>query len=271
MSKTLSPLVSIITINYGGSKNVEQLWASIVQHETKLDYEFIVVDNASPNDDASRLDQIFAGTAAHVIKLEKNLGFGGGYGEGVKFARGTYLAIINPDIKLNAHCLSTLISTLEVDKNIGLVAPKLLSPNGQVQQNARHFPTPWVMFGRRLATKFQWAYDCQPSWYTSKTPVAVDWVQGSFMVTRRTTFVNDLQGFDARFFLFLEDTDLCRRLWQQARRVLLVPTATAVHGEHRLSGGSLWQAWRKKTFWIHLHSALKYFWKYRGQALPDIK
>jgi GT2 family glycosyltransferase len=113
---------------------------------------------------------------------------------------------------------------------------------------------------------WEWCQD----WYDSKVPQPVDWVQGSFMALKKETFTEILNGFDPRFFLFLEDTDLCRRLWEKKLRVLLIPSATAVHSEHRLSGGNLWQAWRKKTFWIHLSSALKYFWKYKGQKTPKI-
>jgi len=263
------PRISIITINYGGSANLKTLWSSIKEHAADLNYEFIVVDNASPNNDAAQLETLFKDTGVHLVTLDKNLGFGGGYSQGVNFARGEFLAIINPDIQLKKDCLQNLIAELESNKDIGLVAPKLNNPDGSVQQNARHFPTPWVMFGRRLSTHFKWAYDYEESWYNSSKPITVDWVQGSFMCLRRKTFTTTLNGgFDPRFFLFLEDTDLCRRVWQRKLKVMLVPSALAIHGEHRLSGGSFWQAWRKKTFWIHLHSALKYFWKYKGQSHP---
>jgi len=264
-----SPQISIITINYGGSAQVAQLWASLKAHAANLDYEFIVVDNASPNNDAAQLEGLFKNSTVHLVKLEKNLGFGGGYSEGIKFARGEYLAIINPDIQITANCLKTLIQQL-ADEAVGLVAPRLLNPDQSPQQNARHFPTPWVMFGRRLSSHFNWAYDSEEAWYKSKTPQAVDWVQGSFMCLKKEVFTDQLKGFDSRFFLFLEDTDLCRRLWQQNLKVLLIPQALAIHSEHRLSGGNFWQACRKKTFWIHFHSALKYFWKYKGQKLPKI-
>jgi GT2 family glycosyltransferase len=265
-----APLISIITINYGGSKSVFNLWKSIQAHANDINYEFIVVDNASPNSDAEKLSELFSSTNVHIIKLEKNLGFGGGYSEGVKFAHGEFLAIINPDITLTPNSLKSLIDALKSEPSVGLVAPRLLNPDGSPQQNARHFPTPWVMFGRRLTTHFNWAYDSQQDWYDSKVPQPVDWVQGSFMALKKETFTEILNGFDPRFFLFLEDTDLCRRLWEKKLRVLLIPSATAVHSEHRLSGGNLWQAWRKKTFWIHLSSALKYFWKYKGQKTPKI-
>lgn len=263
-----SPLISVITINYGGSKNVAQLWESLKAYGKSLNYEFIVVDNASPHNDVQNLKELFKNTNVHLISLDKNLGFGGGYTQGVKFAQGQYLAIINPDITIRPGCLETLIETLKTRNNRALVAPALVNPDGSRQQNARHFPSPWVMFGRRLSTHFKWAYDFETDWYKSQTPIAVDWVQGSFMCVKKEVFTQTLNGFDPRFFLFLEDTDLCRRLWLKNYEVLLVPNAVATHGTHRLSGGNFWQAWRKKTFWIHLASACKYFWKYKGQSLP---
>jgi len=265
------PKLSIITINYGGSSEVKKLWQSIKSYAAPIEYEFIVVDNASPHNDAKALKEIFVDTDVHLILLEKNLGFGGGYSEGLKFAQGEYVAIINPDIQLTKTSLSPLIKALETETRASLVAPKLINPDGTIQQNARHFPTPWVMFGRRLATRFNWSYDSEEKWYQSESPQAVDWVQGSFMCLKKDTFTNLLNGFDTRFFLFLEDTDLCRRIWKHNLRVLLIPSAVAVHSEHRLSGGNLWEAWRKKTFWIHLSSALKYFWKYKSEKIPEVK
>lgn len=267
----LSPKLSIITINYGGSAHVEKLWQSIQTHAAHLEYEFIVVDNASPLNDAEALEKLFTNTSVHLIKLKENLGFGGGYSEGIKFAQGEYLAIINPDIQLTSTSLSPLLEALESETRASLVAPRLMNPDGSVQQNARHFPTPWVMFGRRLASRFNWSYDSEEKWYQSQSPQAVDWVQGSFMCLKKDTFTNLLNGFDSRFFLFLEDTDLCRQLWKHNLRVLLVPAAIAIHSQHRLSGGNLWEAWRKKTFWIHLSSALKYFWKYKNEKPPNVK
>ena len=264
-----TPKVSVITINYGGSAQVEKLWLSLQEHASNLNFEFIVVDNNSPRNDAKKLETLFKDTPVHLVKLDTNLGFGGGYSEGIKFAKGEYLAIINPDIQITKNCLETLTEKLK-DESIGLVAPKLLNPDQTPQQNARHFPTPWVMFGRRLSTHFNWTYNSEAAWYESAQAQNVDWVQGSFMCLRKEVFTQTLKGFDPRFFLFLEDTDLCRRLWEQSLKVQLIPSATAIHSEHRLSGGNLWQAWRKKTFWIHLHSALKYFWKYKFKPLPKV-
>jgi GT2 family glycosyltransferase len=79
-----------------------------------------------------------------------------------------------------------------------------------------------------------------------------------------------LNGFDDRFFLFLEDTDLCRRTWDAGYRVLQVPTVNAFHEQKRLSGEGLFASMRKKTFWIHVLSVLKYFWKWKGVKKPKV-
>jgi len=70
-----------------------------------------------------------------------------------------------------------------------------------------------------------------------------------------------LGGFDERFFLFFEDTDLCRRMKQAGYSVQLVPDAMMIHSKHRLSERGFWPF--KRVFWIHLGSALKYFAKWR--------
>ena len=71
-----------------------------------------------------------------------------------------------------------------------------------------------------------------------------------------------LNGFDKRFFLFFEDTDFCRRLKKIGGQILVVPSAIAYHDPNRLSGGNILKAIFRKTFWIHIHSAIKYFAKW---------
>ena len=87
---------------------------------------------------------------------------------------------------------------------------------------------------------------------------------------RKSFFEQDLMGFDDRFFLFFEDMDLCRRCWELRKRVVKVKSAEAFHGSDRLSGGGFFTAIRKRTFWIHLQSALKYFWKYKFRGKPEV-
>lgn len=259
-------MLSIITVNYSNRKSIEALWESL-KAQSFQDFEWIIVDNNSPRGEGSHLEAYFeSDEKVHVIPLTRNIGFGGANDEGVKFAHGEVLALVNPDIKVHEDCFSILLDTLRDPKNqAGIVSPRLLDENGKSQESARRFPTFWELFGRRMKVA-----NVEDSLAERETLKPVDWLQGSFLVMERDFFVNKLTGFDHRFFLFLEDTDLCRRTWEAGARVLFQPQALADHGSERLSGGSIFTAVFKSTFWIHVVSTFKYFWKYRGKSKPEI-
>ena len=249
---------SVVTVNYKNSQSVIRLWETLQAYIPAAHFEFILLDNASGEAELSQLKKAFKDDqSVHLIAMEKNLGFGGGYAEAVRFSQGEYLVLINPDIELVDNSLSALSAHLESHGNAGIVAPQLLNPDKTLQQNARDFPRWFQLIGRRLGKK----KNILPSG-------PVPWVQGSFMLMRRRFFTDVLQGFDTRFFLFFEDTDLCRRTWLAGFQVLLCSDVKAIHGADRLSGNDLLRAMMRKTFWIHLGSALKYFWKYKFKPLP---
>ncbi len=79
----------------------------------------------------------------------------------------------------------------------------------------------------------------------------------------RSDLLRELHGFDERFFLFFEDTDLCRRCWKAGKRVVYFPEAQGTDRKSRLSEGGVGALLTKKTARIHLGSAIKYFWKWR--------
>lgn len=90
----------------------------------------------------------------------------------------------------------------------------------------------------------------------------VDLLTGAFMLMPRKVF-EEVGGFDERYFLFMEDFDLCRKVWAAGYKVIYNPDFSAVHYHKRLSEGAVWQLPFKRSFWLHLSSAFKYFWKWR--------
>lgn len=82
------------------------------------------------------------------------------------------------------------------------------------------------------------------------------------MLMKRERFL-EVGGFDERFFLFMEDTDLCRRMKEKGYEVWFDPRAEMIHSQERLSARGWWPF--RKVFWIHFSSVLKYFWKWRGK------
>ncbi len=253
-----TPILSLLTVNFGSINRIKDLWKSLLTFPPPGEWEWIIVDNPTKaGGDGKVLEKFFQKESrVHVIQLSSNLGYGGGNAEGFRFCRGEFLAILNPDTLVTKNVFDTLIAALKKEKKSGIAVPVLKTRDGKILENCRKFPSFLGLIKRRL-----FCSQILPSAPTGNVREA-DWAQGSFWVLRRDLF-ETLKGFDPRFFLFLEDTDFCRRVWEKGLRVLQVPAAVAEHSPNRLSGGNLFSSLFRKTFWIHISSAVKYFWKWR--------
>ncbi|WP_422858843.1 glycosyltransferase family 2 protein [Flagellimonas sp. S174] len=118
----MEPLVSIITINYNESDVTLDLLES-ARNLTYPNYEIIVVDNASPNDNPDIIKEKYP--EIRLIKSPENLGFAGGNNLGVKEAKGEYLLFINNDTIVPPDFIQPLVETLQSDEKIGMVSPKI--------------------------------------------------------------------------------------------------------------------------------------------------
>lgn len=119
----IKPLVSFITVNYNGINDTCELIQSIDKYIHSVDYEIIVVDNASRNNEAIRLQSQFPSII--VIRSDKNLGFAGGNNLGIKAAKGNYLFFINNDTYFLDDDIDKLIFSLEKEDNIAGGSPKI--------------------------------------------------------------------------------------------------------------------------------------------------
>ena len=129
---------------------------------------------------------------------------------------------------------------------MGVVAPLVVAENGEMEDSARRFPTPFKILCKAFG-------GCKGSDYAVKNEIIFpDWVGGMFMLFRRGVF-EKLGGFDERYFLYYEDVDLCARLRLQGYEVALCPDAKVIHHAHRSSHTSL-----KFMNW-HLTSMARFF------------
>lgn len=226
--------------------------------------EIIVVDNHSNDDSAGVFDHQLKRLGIKIIETSANKGFGKGYNYGASYACGRYLLFNNPDKMLQKNGLELLVKRLEEDASVGIIAPKLLHHDGTRRLSIRAFPR-WFdivikrtllskIFRNRIKHYLQMQRDPQKE-------CLVDWVIGGCFLIRRGDF-EALGGFDRRFFLFFEDTDLCRRCWKAGKSVLYYPTAVAYDKKRRLSEGGIISLFATKIGRSHLASALKYFWKW---------
>ncbi len=263
-------LVSAIVLNY---KTPFLTWncTEALRRQTMADrLEILIVDNHSRDESVGFLRNRARGKPeVRVIESARNNGYGQGNTLGVRHAQGRYVLVINPDNELEPAGLERMVAAMEADPSIGILAPQLVQEDGSIRDSYRTFPTVSDLFIKR--TRLRHVFRGRMRRYLQHTanPHAVrevDWVAGACLLLRRE-FFGELGGFDPRFFLFFEDTDLCRRCWQTGKRVVYFPQAKATDRKHRLSEGGFVAFFLKPTIRIHFVSAVRYFWKWRSTGL----
>lgn len=180
-----------------------------------------------------------------VIRNPAPLGFAANHNQAFAKASGQFFCVVNPDIRLNENIFPALLNCLQ-DTSVGVAAPLVVGEQGEIEDSARRFPTPFKILCKAFG-------GCRGSDYAVKNEMIFpDWVGGMFMLFRRETFAQ-VGGFDERYFLYYEDVDLCARLTLQEYKVALCPTAQVVHYAQRSSHRKL-----KYLKW-HLTSMMRFF------------
>ncbi|NOS67876.1 MAG: glycosyltransferase family 2 protein [Candidatus Peribacteraceae bacterium] len=259
--------VSAIILNYRTGRDAWKC-ADVLLHQTIADrMEIFIVDNHSDDDSIGYIrNRIrFSAPKIHIIETPANLGFGHGYNLGFKLAHGKYILINNPAKLLAPDAVEKMVRAMEADPGIGILAPKLVYDDGTVRDSYRSFPRLLDVFIKRTSLRSVFTSRMRRYLQTDRNPAVTgetDWVAGGCLMIRRD-LCEQLGGFDERFFLFFEDTDLCRRCWEAGKKVVYFPDAWGTDRKSRLSEGGVLSLFTKKTARIHLMSAMKYFWKWR--------
>jgi len=258
--------LSVCVVNYHSDKQLRNFLESFVDYRPDCLHELIVVNNGSMNPDFKRnLKQEF-GDMLTVISPQKNIGFGAAQNRAVRKARGEYVFLANPDLEFDEGALKDLIEFAESLEDFGVIGPRLRQLDGEIQQSCRRFPKFSDLVIKRLGLSK--LFRRKMAKYLMKDiglekESQVDWLVGAAMLMKKDRFL-EMGGFDERFFLFFEDTDLCRRLNESGYDVWYQPEVTLTHSEKRLSERGFWPF--KKVFWVHLASAGKYFAKWAGEG-----
>jgi len=220
-----------------------------------------LIDN-SPTDILSCLASL--DSRIEYIFNNANLGFGKAHNIALKKAieeNIPYHLILNPDVYFEKGVLEELYKFMESNKNVGLVMPKVLYPDGTIQYLCKLLPTPFDLFGRRflnfgpfkkIIEKRNEIYELRFTGYDKN--MEVPYLSGCFMFIR-TEVLKKVGLFDERFFMYLEDTDLSRRIHRVSKTVYYPD----VFIYHEYGKGSYKNS---KLLKYHLDSAIKYFNKY---------
>ncbi len=217
-----------------------------------------LIDNSA--DDTLRYQ--FLSPQIEYIHTGKNMGYGAGHNIAIRKAlgRSKYHIILNPDIEFNPATLEGLYDFMQQNANVGLVMPKVLYRNGLTQYLCKELPSPADLFLRRFfpgpikfaVKKLMEQYELRHKDYD--TIMEVPNLSGCFMFIRTAVF-ETVGLFDEQYFMYLEDTDLSRRI-NRYYRTVYYPKETITHGYSKASYKNF------KLMLHHLTSSIKYFNKW---------
>lgn len=260
----MEPTVTAVVLNYRTPKYAAACVAALLKQSMAERMEIMIVDNHSDDESVAMLRARFRDEPmVRVLESAANIGFGRGNLIGAERARSRYLLFVNPDNTLPPDATERMTEIMESDATIGIVGPALVHPDGSVRPSARKLPRIRDIFLKRISSHAWLRQHERGRSSHGDGPYDVGWVVGACLLIRRDLY-EKLGGFDPRFFLFFEDTDLCRRAELLGYRVVYAPGVRVADRKERLSDGGMLTIFTKKTARIHLASALKYFWKWRS-------
>jgi GT2 family glycosyltransferase len=250
--------IAVILVNYNSSSYTIDCIRSIEQQtDESLQYQIIVVDNNSSDEEYVKLNAIKDKMNVSVHRSRINIGFSGANMMGVQLANADYYYFLNNDTVLLNDCLSILTGFMDSEPSAANCSGEMFIENGEYEYNFRNFPNLAV---KLLGSGFLRIFN--PLSYPSrhvrfKTPTAVDLVNGSSMFIRAKPF-EEVGGFDIVYFLYCEEEDIALRLRRLGFKTYLVPSAHYKHFISKSSTGGDFNPLYLREFYISL---LYYFAK----------
>ena len=220
--------------------------------------KLFLIDNSK----SAKLKGEFDHPEIEYIFSGKNLGFGRGHNSIINRIpkKSSHHLILNPDVWFESSIIKKLIAIIDGDPNIAVIAPKILYANGDHQYSCRRYPTLFELFIRRfhlLKKMFKRTYE--RGIYADldiKKSFNPDCLHGCFLLFKTKDFIR-IKGFDERYFLYMEDIDICKKIDTIGKKKLYYPNEQIFHALNQESRRNL------KAFIYHIKSIFQYFYKWK--------
>lgn len=231
--------ISIVILNWNGKFWLEKFLPNVISNSKET--QVYVIDNASTDDSVIYLNENFPNII--TIKNSENLGFAGGYNQGLKNIPGEIFCLLNSDVEVTENWLQPIIKLFLKDKNISAIQPKILDYN-------RRDYFEFAGAGGGLIDNLGFPYcrgrifeeiEKDDGQYNDETEIF--WASGCVFFIRAEDF-KLMNGFDERFFAHQEEIDLCWRLKNKGKKIYYCGKSTIFH----VGGGTLNKQSAKKTF-----------------------
>jgi N-acetylglucosaminyl-diphospho-decaprenol L-rhamnosyltransferase len=224
------PRWAAVVVNYEAGALLEQCVRSVLADDSAGPAELVVVDNASGDGSADALVKALPGV--RVVRAGRNLGYARAVNLGVAATRAPVVAALNADTRLGRGTAAAMLARLDSQPRLAACGPRVKNTDGSDYPSARVDPSIPVAVmhgllgvrwpGNRFTARYR-QLDAEPT-----RPRAVDWVSGAAIWLRRQA-LDDVGGWDERYFMYFEDVDLCHRLRRSGWDVAYEPAGVVWH------------------------------------------
>lgn len=260
--------LSVVVVNYNMCSLLRQCLASIVQACDSIDYELVVVDDASTDKSLKMLQADFPQTI--LIRNEKSLGLAKCRNQGMSYAQGEYVLLVNADTIAASNTLETTLAFMNTHPEAAGLGVRMLTPQGRFLHVSRTgFNRAWEGFfkvtglAKHLIKSRLYKHN-NANWVEEFETAEVDVINGAFMLLRRSV-VNELGGIDERFAYFGHDIDLSYRMRLAGYKNYYFPKTYILNFRKQLRSKFTWNHIR------HFYGAMFIFAAKYMFSMPEIK
>ncbi|HQV20534.1 MAG: glycosyltransferase family 2 protein [Gordonia sp.] len=229
--------LAVVTVTYNSGDYLTTFLRSLAE-ATTADPQVIITDNGSVDGAPDRAERDFP--SVRLVRTGGNIGYGGAVNRGVAELGPDieYVVVANPDVEWSPGSIDELVAVARRWPRAGSLGPLILEPDGSVYPSARRVPDLFSGTGHALFADI-WKSNPWTAAYRaddvapSERPVG--WLSGSCLLLRRAAF-DSVDGFDSRYFMYMEDVDLGDRLGKAGWLNVYVPSAVIVHTKGHSAG-----------------------------------
>lgn len=267
--------IAIVLVNYKMKDHFSECFETLFPDIEKsgLQVKVVVVDNHSEDGTIQFLEQNYP--QVKLINQTANFGFGKSQNDGIKSVRAKYYFVLNPDTTFSNNeesVIGRLYNFMEKNPKVGMIAPKILYPDGLLQYSCWRFPKSFqplyqrTKLGKTKKGQEKVLYHHMKDFNHNETR-PVDAVMGSAMFVRKKA-IEEVGFFDERFWMYYEDVDWSLRMWEAGWPVYYVHDIVIKHAHGRGSAkvpGIFKAILKNKLARVHLISWIKFMWKWKGK------
>jgi N-acetylglucosaminyl-diphospho-decaprenol L-rhamnosyltransferase len=246
--------VDCVVVAYNSAEDLPACLGSL-SDQLDVTVDVTVVDNCSSDQSAA----VARERGARVIVNSANRGFAAAVNQGLREGSAGWVLILNPDARIEPGGVRAMLGAATRGRRVGCVGPKTTDPSGATYPSARSFPGIATALVHGILGAV-WPGNPATKRYHAMTGASgeadqVDWVSGCCMLLPREAW-DDVHGFDERYFMYVEDMDLCFRLRKAGWRTEFEPAATIMH-----VGGRSSRRRPVRSIYHHHRGAILFYWR----------